>query len=96
MLPALGAFFIYIGFLLEHAKRNWFVGIKTPWTLSSDKVWRKTHKLGGVLFLFAGFMTFVSVLVPHIAMWISLTSIILAALVPIVYSYFAYEKEVRK
>ncbi|MGB9175625.1 MAG: DUF1648 domain-containing protein, partial [Methanoregula sp.] len=39
----IGILFIYIGFLLEHAEPNWFVGIRTPWTLSSTSVWKKTH-----------------------------------------------------
>jgi len=44
MLPALGFLFYYMGILTENAKRNWFVGIRTPWTLSSEKVWNRTHK----------------------------------------------------
>ncbi len=43
----IGTLFIYIGFLLGHAEQNWFVGIRTPWTLSSETVWKKTHELGG-------------------------------------------------
>jgi uncharacterized membrane protein len=40
----LGLLFFYIGILCEHSKRNWFIGIRTPWTLSSEKVWDKTTK----------------------------------------------------
>ena len=43
LAPAFGGLFYYIGVMIEHAKRNWFVGIKTPWTLSSENVWDKTH-----------------------------------------------------
>ena len=50
----IGILFIYIGFLLGHAEQNWFVGIRTPWTLSSKTVWKKTHELGGKLFKIAG------------------------------------------
>ena len=49
-VPAIGILFFYIGTILKYTKRNWFVGIRTPWTLSSDVVWEKTHKLGGKLF----------------------------------------------
>jgi uncharacterized membrane protein len=45
-----GIMFISIGFLLEHAEQNGFVGIRTPWTLNSVAVWRKTHESGGKLF----------------------------------------------
>ena len=51
MLPAIGLLFIFIGFLLRQAKRNFFIGIRTPWTLSSDTVWNATHRLGAILFM---------------------------------------------
>ena len=54
--------FISIGILLPSFKRNFFVGIRTPWTLADDKVWKKTHKLGGKLFILAGFAGLVSIL----------------------------------
>ncbi len=55
MLPAgIGLLFYYIGVLMENAERNWFIGIRTPWTLSSDRVWRQTNRLGGRLFRAAG------------------------------------------
>ncbi|OGO05207.1 MAG: hypothetical protein A2Y60_01295, partial [Chloroflexi bacterium RBG_13_54_9] len=48
ILPiALGLLFYYLGILIENAKRNYFIGIRTPWTLNSDAVWDKTHKVGG-------------------------------------------------
>ena len=50
----IGILFIYTGFLLEHAEPNWFVGIRTPWTLSSTSVWKKTHQKGATLFKLAG------------------------------------------
>src|SRR5918996_1351378 len=46
MLPAIGLLFIFIGFMLRQSKRNFFIGIRTPWTLSSDRVWDKTHQIG--------------------------------------------------
>lgn len=49
-----GALFILIGWHLPAVKYNWFVGIRTPWTLSSEKVWDQTHKVGGKLFMLAG------------------------------------------
>lgn len=50
----IGLLFIYIGFLFENIKKNWFIGIRTPRTLSSDRVWEKTHKVGAKLFKLAG------------------------------------------
>ena len=55
ILPVgLGVLFFYVGILCENAKQNWFIGIRTPWTLSSEKVWDKTHKIVGKLFKIAG------------------------------------------
>jgi len=51
---AIGVVFIIIGNYLPKVKPNYFLGIRTPWTLSSDVVWRKTHRLGGYLFILIG------------------------------------------
>src|ERR1700690_2280853 len=56
LLPALGLLFIFLGYMLAKAKRNFFIGIRTPWTLSSDTVWDKTHALGSKLFIACGIM----------------------------------------
>jgi len=93
MIPALGLLFFYIGILLKKAKRNWFIGIRTPWTLSSDKVWDKTHKLGSKLFMIAGVIAIIGVFFPSLTVWFILVPIILAAVYTMIYSYFEYEKE---
>ena len=54
LLPAMGLLFIFVGYMLAKAKRNFFIGIRTPWTLSSDTVWDKTHALGSKLFIASG------------------------------------------
>ncbi len=50
----LGLLFLAIGNVLGKARPNWFMGVRTPWTLSSDRSWDKTHRLGGRLFVAAG------------------------------------------
>src|SRR5262245_38411345 len=59
LLPALGLLLILIGNLMRQARRNWFIGIRTPWTLSSDTVWDKTHQLGAILFMLSGALAFI-------------------------------------
>jgi uncharacterized membrane protein len=55
VLPlGIGLLFYCIGVLTENAERNWFIGIRTPRTLSSDRVWKRTNRLGGKLFKIAG------------------------------------------
>jgi uncharacterized membrane protein len=93
-LPVLiGILFIYIGFLTEHAEQNWFVGIRTPWTLSSRTVWKKTHELGGKLFKIAGIISFAGLLFQDLAIWFILVPVLAVAAFTIVYSYVEIQKE---
>lgn len=91
--PALGILFYYSGILIKNAKRNWFIGIKTPWTLSSDNVWNKTHKIGGKLFKIAGAIAFCGIFFPSYAIFFVLIPVILFTIYIIIYSYFEYQKE---
>jgi uncharacterized membrane protein len=89
----IGILFIYIGFLLGHAEQNWFVGIRTPWTLSSETVWKKTHEIGGKLFKIAGVIAFAGVLAGENAMWFILVPALAVAVFTVAYSYFEFQKE---
>jgi uncharacterized membrane protein len=91
--PTFGLLFFYIGILVENAKRNWFIGIRTPWTLSSEKVWNKTHKLGGKLFKIAGIIAFFGILSPTYAIIFVFLPVIAVAIYAVAYSYFEYQKE---
>ena len=96
MVPALGMLFYYCGILTENAKRNWFIGIKTPWTLSSERVWDKTHKIGGKLFKAAGLIAFLGIFFPNYAFYFILVPALLVAFYTIIYSYFEYQKETKR
>ncbi len=85
--------FYYSGILIENAKRNWFIGIRTPWTLSSEKVWNKTHKLGGKLFKLSGALVLLGILFEKYAIIFVILPIILSSVYLFVYSYFEYQKE---
>jgi len=93
LVPAFAALDFFLGFLLGKARRNWFIGIRTPWTLSSDRVWIKTHRLGAQLFALAGVLTLLGVLFPSQAFFFMILPLLLVALVTVVYSYFAYRQE---
>lgn len=92
IVPALAILFYYCGVLLEKAKRNWFIGIKTPWTLSSDKVWDKTHRLGGKLFKITGLFVLLGIFFKEYALWFILMPVIIVTFYTIAYSYFEYRK----
>lgn len=92
LLPAVGLLFIGIGFMMRQAKRNFFIGIRTPWTLSNDQVWDQTHKVGSWLFMLAGLVTVIAGFLGQDSVFVMLTVILLAAFVPVVYSYFLWRK----
>lgn len=89
----LAIIFYYSGILIENTKRNWFVGIRTPWTLSSDKVWEKTHKLGGNLFKIASLIALCSIFFQKYALWIAIIPVIIFAFAAFIYSYFIHHGE---
>lgn len=96
MLPALGLLFIFIGFMLRQAKRNFFIGIRTPWTLSSDRVWEETHRLGAVLFMISGALAFIGGLFGGTtAFWMMFIPIMGSTLFLLVYSYVLYRRETK-
>lgn len=96
MLPAMGLLFIFIGFILRKAKRNFFIGIRTPWTLSSDYVWDKTHQLGAILFMASGVLTFIGGLFGGmVAFWFLFVPLIGSTIFLLVYSYVIYQRETR-
>ncbi|MFA6254535.1 MAG: SdpI family protein [Patescibacteria group bacterium] len=91
--PAIGILFVVLGNYMGKIKSNWFMGIRTPWTLSSEEVWNKTHRLGGKLFMIMGlFMIFGAILPPAIFWWLFVAGIAIVSLVPMVYSYLLYRK----
>jgi uncharacterized membrane protein len=94
MLPFMGVLFIAVGFMLRKAKRNFFIGIRTPWTLSSDSVWAKTHQLGSVLFMASGVLAIIGGFFGGlIAFWLMFIPLIGSSLFLVVYSYVLYRSE---
>ncbi len=96
LLPVMGLLFIGIGYLLKNAKRNFFIGIRTPWTLSSDTVWEKTHALGAKTFITSGVVILVSAFLGEIGLWLMLAVLMIAIFVPVVYSYVLFAREERQ
>lgn len=83
----IGLMFILIGSCMSKIKQNYFVGIKTPWTLDNAEVWDKTHKFGGITFALAGLIIFLNAFLNWHTGAVTAFAVILAAVSPIVYSY---------
>ena len=92
-----GVLFILIGNYMGKIKMNWFMGIRTPWTLSSEEVWNKTHRFGGKVFILGGILMIPMYFIPvSLRMPLFFAIIILIVIGTIGYSYFLYRSEQKK
>lgn len=96
LVPAFAVLFYYCGVLTENSRRNWFIGIRTPWTMSSDIVWNKTNRVGGRLFKAAGVISLAGMLFNEYAILFVIVPAIFAAIYSFAYSYVEYRKTVRQ
>lgn len=95
IVPVLALYFVLLGFFLPKVKKNYFIGIRTPWTIHSEKVWDMTHMFGEKVFVGTGVLSLFSVLVPEFAFFIFISLVLLASCAVVVYSYYAF-KEIEK
>jgi uncharacterized membrane protein len=92
MFPALAVLFFYIGHILPFVKRNFFIGIRTPWTLSSDYVWEKTHTVGGIVFKALGVIFLCGIFFGAFAIYFILVPVIIGVVFLVIYSYIIFQK----
>ena len=95
LLPlGVGLLFAFLGNYLTRIEPNWFIGIRTPWTLSSDTVWRKTHRTGGWLFVIGGIVIAAGAFAPRGAFLpLFVVTVVVVALIPVVQSYILWKRE---
>jgi len=79
--------------LVEKAEQNWFVGIKTPWTLSDKEVWKKTHKLGGKLYRISAVLTLPGAFTKGRISLLFILPVIITSIYLVSYSYIQYKKK---
>jgi len=93
LAPAMGALFVGIGVLMRGAKLNWFMGIRTPWTLSSEEVWDRTHERGSRLFMVSGAFAALGALADGwLALALILVPVMFTGIYLIYYSYSEYQR----
>lgn len=93
LMVGLGLLFVVLGNYLPKVRSNFFIGIRTPWTLSSEDVWYRTHRLGGKLMVAAGALTILGAWLPKPwSLVIFVGAVALASLIPVVYSYWRFKR----
>lgn len=93
IVPLISLLYIVLGIFMPKIKKNYFYGIRTPWTLNSEEVWNETHRVAGKLFVGAGIISLFGVLFKgQISMIIFLISILTAAFGSVIYSYIIFKK----
>lgn len=90
----IGGLFIVLGNVLPRARSNWWFGIRTPWTLSNERVWERTHRVGGYLMIATGMALIAAAFLPaRFVGPVILAAAAVMALGTLVYSYFAWRQE---
>jgi len=93
----IGILYIILGNYFKTIKANYFIGIRTPWTLENETVWKETHKLGGKMWFLGGIIVVISSLIldkqTNFTLFMVITGII--TIIPIAYSYFKFKNLIK-
>lgn len=93
IFPLIGLLFAFLGNYFKTIKPNYFIGIRTPWTLENEEVWKKTHVMGGKLWFVGGLLMTLTFVLPNkmqLYTFLGITAVI--SIVPIIYSYLEFKK----
>jgi uncharacterized membrane protein len=93
VMLAVSVLFIFIGNYLGKIQRNFWMGIRTPWTLSNAVVWERTHRLGGWLFVAVGLIGIPCSFIPSLRLWGVTVPLLLVCAFLVVYSYICYQQQ---
>jgi len=92
-----GILFVVMGNVLPRARPNWFFGIRTPWTLSNDRVWQRTHRIAGYLFVACGLLMVASAaLPPTIGFPTIFAGGLIAGFGSVIFSFIVWKQETSK
>lgn len=93
IMLALSVLFIFLGNYMGKVRRNFWMGIRTPWSLASEVVWERTHRLGGWLFVAVGLIGIPCSFIPSLRLWGILVPIIAVSIFLCIYSYICYRQQ---
>jgi uncharacterized membrane protein len=92
IVPGMSALMYFCGHLMTHTHQNYFIGIRTPWTLHNTQVWDDTHRLGGIGFKVVALIIFCGILFPPVAFLFMIIPLLILPMILIVYSYIRYKE----
>ena len=91
---ALSLLFIFTGNYMGKLRRNFWGGIRTPWSLTNETVWERTHRLAGILFVVGGLLGIVVSFIPFMRLYGIIVIALAASFIPAIYSYVVYQRVV--
>lgn len=80
-----------LGNVLGKVRRNFYVGVRTPWTIANERVWNATHRLAAKTFFAGGLLGLIAVLFRG-PFWLPIALFLVAAFIPVVYSLIFYKQ----
>ncbi len=92
IIPAIAAVFWFASALMKNSKRNWFIGVRTPWTISNDLVWNKTNKLGAKIFKIFAIAGLAAIFFDNAYFLWLVVALIAASIYLVAYSYLLWRK----
>ena len=95
MMGGISLFLALVGNVMGKVRRNFYVGVRTPWTIANEQVWNATHRFAAKTF-FAGGLAALAAVLLRAPFWLPMTFILIAALVPVVYSLVLYKQLQRR
>ena len=95
IMLTLSLLFIFLGNYMGKMRRNFWMGIRTPWSLANATVWERTHRLGSWLFVAVGLLGIPLSFVPALRLWGIVVPIIAVSIFLYIYSYVCYQRQVQ-
>ena len=92
MVPSFALLLYFVGDLVQHSKRNWMIGIRTPWSMQNDEIWDKTNQLAGKMFKTSAIISLAGIFAQNYAFYITISTVLISAIYPVFYSYRLYKK----
>jgi len=96
LIALIGALFAMLGNYFQTVRPNYFIGIRTPWALENEQTWKKTHRLGGRLWIAGGVLIAILSFIIRNILALTITFgvlVFIMVIVPVVFSYTEFKKE---